>query len=185
MITTYDTVKHTPEEYRADAADARERAAESFERCDTDGFMSQWAAGQTAGLADAKARLAEQGWKSEFPALFDLDGRLVPAKLIDTQFGESWALIDPENPKGRFLGFVNPSKARKASTRHANLEKKGYRVGTVRAAADAELRGHHVTNVGVVVYRTDGGYSADVEIVSTENAPWELRRLARGASLDL
>ena len=45
---------------RAEAAEARAEAAASFERVDTDGFVSQWASGINAQLADAKAGTARE-----------------------------------------------------------------------------------------------------------------------------
>ena len=38
----------TAQEYRNEAAELHNRVEESFERCDTDGFLSQWANGISA-----------------------------------------------------------------------------------------------------------------------------------------
>lgn len=61
---------------RERAAANRQYAADSFERCDTDGFLSQWAAGVTASENDRKANLADCGGLDIFPALLDENGNL-------------------------------------------------------------------------------------------------------------
>jgi hypothetical protein len=167
-----DTSTQTPAELRASAAAHRTEAADSFERCDTDGFATQAAHGIMARENELQAEITEAGGLWEFPALFDLDGNLVPAKLIDGQYGSCWALLDPANPEGRFLGFVNRSWASKAATRNRNMAKKGYTEGTVRAPAKAELGGGGKGMAGmmsVTAYarRLDGGFSADAEVVRT------------------
>src|SRR6476661_6496069 len=101
----------TADEHRAAAQAADQAAYDSFERCDTDGFLSQWASGLNAQKHRLQAEIEDNGGKWEFPALFDLDGNLVPAKLISTRYGMSWALLDPANPEGSFLGFFNDSQA--------------------------------------------------------------------------
>jgi hypothetical protein len=52
----------------ADALRARE---ESFERCDTDGFLSQWADGLASRLESENARILRDGGYAEFPLLVD------------------------------------------------------------------------------------------------------------------
>lgn len=39
-MTTYTISDHTAAEWRAMAQDSRNRSHESYERCDTDGFLS-------------------------------------------------------------------------------------------------------------------------------------------------
>jgi hypothetical protein len=129
---------HTPtpeeiekaESYRQQARDSRKRAHDSFERSDTDGFLSQWANDITARELEMKAELIEMGGVVERPALFDLDGNLVLAKEIETQYGYAWAILDPENPRGRFLGFFNESKAKNPERKRATDARKGYYVGS-------------------------------------------------------
>jgi len=150
---------------RAEAARLEREKEESFERCDTDGFMSQWASGVNAQKARLAADIAEQGGTWEFPALFDLDGNPVPAKLIETRYGWAWALLDPENTSGRFLGFFNESYARDEKRRVATNARKGYYVGTVRVPAFAKLAGGNVCTVTAVPVRRDGGWSVDAQIV--------------------
>lgn len=157
----------TAEDYRAEAAAAERQAAESFDRCDTDGFMSQWASGLTAEVARANARIVEAGGTAEFPALFDLDGNLVAAKLIDGRYGAVWGLLADDDPGSEITDWVSAFPKR-ATT----IERKGYREGVVSAPAGAktwapaDARGlSGATQVTVRVYRRDGGFSRNVKIV--------------------
>lgn len=147
-------------QYRAEARGNRQEAYDSFERCDTDGFLSQWASGVMAGRYEAAAQILEQGGCAEFVALFDLEGNLVPAKYIETRFGYSWALLEVNEDESiqRIVGWFNESKARNEETARKNNAKKGYALGTVRAACFLNLKNGHVV-------RTDGEYSSKVEII--------------------
>lgn len=162
----------TADQHRAEAARHEQEAFDSFERCDTDGFLSQWAHQMVAGEERLAASIAERGGRSEFTALFDLEGNLVAAKLFEGKFGVCWALLSSDDPRSRFIGFVNRSRAATAEKRAAALAKKGYREGRVLAPAKAVLRGSgtglaSAHTVRPVAERTDGGFSRDVEIVST------------------
>jgi hypothetical protein len=156
----------TPEQLDALAAQHRQEAQDSFDRCDTDGFLSQWAHGITAQKAELQAEILRDGGLAEFPALYDLEGARVPAKLITVKdkfrFGRPkslWALIDPANPNGKYLGFVpRPSRGVRSI---ANLRAKGYVEGTELAPAEADIVG---TGTGLsgsawaVKVRTDRGW---------------------------
>ena len=153
----------TAEEWLEEAADSERRAAESWARSDTDGFMSQWASGTMAREYRTNARLAEQDGYWEFEALFDLDGNHVPTKIVDSQFGWSYGVINPEG--GRYLKFVNPSHAKNPATLRRNMEKKGYRIGTVRAKATVEAVATSAVSVGHVIRQTE---FVDVEVVTPD-----------------
>lgn len=165
--------KLTADEYRALAGRQSAAADESFERSDTDGFLSQWASNLTASVYLAKAHLAENGWMVAVEALFDLDGNLVPAVYVSGQYGMVWRLLDPtcwETAWSRTIGWFSPSKAEKNERRIKNDAKKGFYVGVVRAPADAKIMGggHGLSGAMscyVGTYRTDGGFSTNVEIV--------------------
>jgi hypothetical protein len=62
---------------RANAQRQREAERESFERCDTDGFLSQWAHSIGAQKDDLAAKILEQGGYARFPVLVDQDGEVV------------------------------------------------------------------------------------------------------------
>jgi hypothetical protein len=154
-------------ELEAQATAADKEAFDSFERCDTDGFLSQWALGLTAQEKRAQARILENGGKSEFPALLDLEGNLVPAKLIDTRYGRKFAVFasteDALAYGSNIIEWVNPF------VRPKTLEVKGYRLGRVLAKAKADIAGSGTGLAGaaschVVVVRTDGGFDPDAEI---------------------
>ncbi|BDM70558.1 hypothetical protein HEK616_40450 [Streptomyces nigrescens] len=155
----------------AEAKALRERAEacessreESFRRCDNDGFLTQWAAGVSAQAYSLDADIVAQGGKWEFPALFDLEGTLVPARRERGQYGWYWELL---NERGRRIGWFNESKAKNPETRRRNNAKKGYYVGTVRVPAEAGVRNTEPgTNwIATVPVRKDGGWSPDAEIV--------------------
>jgi hypothetical protein len=129
--------KITPEQWRQQAADARRRSFESFERSDTDGFLSQWASDTVAREYDAWASLAENGYKAEFDALFDLDGNLLDAFETEGKFGMYWLIRKP----GGGVEFFTASSARKGATRLKNDRRKGYTVGTVLMDAYVKLTG--------------------------------------------
>ena len=159
----------TAEDFRESAARHDQEAYDSFERCDTDGFLSQWAHGVNAGKDRLQAEIIENGGMWEFSALFDLRGNLVPAKEVKTPYGYSWGLLDEANPEGRFLGFFNPSKAQSDSRRFKANAAKGYRMGRILAPAKAVLRGGKcMTSVCACVARTDGGFSRTVEVVEID-----------------
>jgi hypothetical protein len=67
-------------ELREQAARARQQEQESFDRCDTDGFLSQWASSITAAEKDREADLANRGGLVISEALMDVDsGQIVCA----------------------------------------------------------------------------------------------------------
>lgn len=117
---------------RRQAAESAQRARESWERSDTDGFVSQWASNITHDELIMKAELIENGGSYERDLLFDLEGNLILAKEIETKFGYSWMILDPDNPRGSALGWFNESKARNPETKIKNDARKGYYVGRGR-----------------------------------------------------
>lgn len=154
----------TSDQLQAEAAQHTQDAAESFERCDTDGFMSQWASGMMAEEKRLQASIQDNGGKAEFLALFDLNGNLVPAKYIETRYGWAWGILADTDPDSRFIGWFNPSRASTAKRALANDRKKGYQVGYALAPAKAKLQGGNITSVRAMPYRTDGGFSENAEI---------------------
>jgi hypothetical protein len=138
------TVAEAAARLREKAADLdRERHA-SFERCDTDGALSQWAADINAREARLQADLIERGGLAEFTALFDLDGNWVRAKRINGRYGDCWMLLDEDGePTGEFAPF--------RPARKATLEKRGYREGKVLRTAKAAV-GSNGSLVSTYVY---------------------------------
>lgn len=143
-----------------------ERAAvESFERCDTDGCVSQWSSGVMAEEERLKAYLAKNGGSDYFVALFDLDGNLVPAKLVETRYGTAWAILTGDDPSSPVAKWVSAFPKRESTMRN-----KGFYEGTVKCPAYVTLCGSGTGLSGALsvrpyTRRSDRGFSRDVEIV--------------------
>lgn len=144
----------TAAELRASAAQHRADAAESFERCDTDGFVSQWASGINAQVADRNAEIADGGGKWLFArtTLVTLDGEPTDARAVDTRYGTKWR----SDAADKWLPYM--------PARPSTLAKHGYREVTETIAAPAKAitwapsgaRGlSGATSVCVIVIRTD------------------------------
>lgn len=109
---------------------------ESFARCDTDGFLSQWASDRLGDEARKREHIARHGGMDKFPGLFiAATGERVRAKMTATRFGSAWALCDAS---GKFTGeFFSDNRG----TRGA-LAKHGLVVCGEWAPAEAFLNGH-------------------------------------------
>lgn len=136
MMTTLARVGgKTAAEWKAEASASRQRSAESWERSDTDGFLSQWASDQMAGRYDHLASIAEDGGTMLVTAFVDLaTGELVKGEVEQGQYGAFYRPFDPEH------GLVFFSHARSAATREVNNAKKGVREVTVRVPALVNTR---------------------------------------------
>ncbi len=117
MNSTTKTERYTAEWHREQAAQCRRRSAESFERCDTDGFLSQWASDVTARRHELDALVAEQDGTYLFRGLRleQLDGTPVDARVVDTRYGLRWRV----DATDEWLPV--------APKREATLAKRGYR----------------------------------------------------------
>ena len=156
----------TADQWRDKAAESRQRSYDSFQRSDTDGFLSQWASDSVAREYDLCARLAEADGMWEFVAVFDLDGNLVPAVQRENQWGYYWSIYDNPECKGRAVAFFTESKARKAATRNRNNAKKGYTIGLIRARGRVVAASGGSWQVHYYVEQVDG-FDPDAEIVAT------------------
>ncbi|MEZ0076309.1 hypothetical protein [Planotetraspora sp. GP83] len=159
--TTTATAAGRAAELREQATAEDVKALQSFDRCDTDGALSQWAWGLTAAELRLQASIEEAGGKALFPALFDTAGRLVSAVLRHGEWGPYFALLD-EN--GRIYGkWFTPSKWKDARRARAADAAKGFYVGYVMAPAKAEIRGGSLVSCSAVAVRTDDGFSTEAE----------------------
>jgi hypothetical protein len=126
--------KLTADEFRALAKKAHESRIESFERCDTDGFLSQWASQIQEHKYLDWARLAEQDYKDTFETLADADGNLVPCREIETKFGLTYAVYasfeDAQN-RGEIIKWVGLGKRA--------AKNKGYQIVVVEAEATVRV----------------------------------------------
>lgn len=91
-----DPMEHTPAEWREQAADCRRREQESWERSDSDGFLSQWALTQMASRYELLATVAEQGGTAELCKLADAEGNVLDARQVDTMYGLAWVYDGPD-----------------------------------------------------------------------------------------
>lgn len=127
----------TADDLRKSAAAHEAVAAESWERSDTDGFLSQWASGLSAARDRLQADIEDAGGLHRFPALFDLDGRYVPARVIEPRqygWGKRWMVLDQQ---GRSTGTFLPYHPVRRNT----LARKGYVEGWVMRPAEAFTNG--------------------------------------------
>lgn len=77
----------------------------SFERCDTDGFLSQWSSQKSSELDNAKAVILENGGYAKFERLVTNNDEPVNAKMINGKYGLCWALLNDNGDfTGQFLG---------------------------------------------------------------------------------
>ena len=128
MGRVYFPDAHTPEEWKEKARECHRKEAESFERSDTDGFLSQWAMSVSAQLYSTLADVAERGGTWEFEMLADAAGNVIEeAKHVKTRYGYAWLL-----PGGIWF---NPSQARDDEKRKAANLKKGFQLVTVEREA--------------------------------------------------
>lgn len=114
-MNTRETATMTADEYRAAASAHNQEAADSFERCDTDGFLSQWASGINAIRMNALATLAENGGRAYFEVYVDDAGEPVPARRISTKYGTRVAVFatwsDCVSRSGKIVEWLSPKKA--------------------------------------------------------------------------
>ena len=107
----------TAAEYTADAARMERDAAESFERCDTDGFLSQWASGINAQVARSNAEIAANDGQREFrrTVLQTLSGEPVNFRVVQTRYGTRYRV----DATDEWLPY--------RPARESTLAKRGYR----------------------------------------------------------
>ena len=129
----------TAAEWRAESAAMFAKREESYERSDTDGFLSQWALGSLSQDYTLRAQLAEANGLTEVCALFDLDGQLVPSIHGWGEYGEYFAVLD--NDERGCRRFFNPSKARNEETARKNNAAKGFYIGTVKTQGKVKMLG--------------------------------------------
>lgn len=150
-IRTTAPANRTADQWKLIARESQIAKAESFERCDTDGFLSQWAHNQMQSRYAAMAKFAEQGGTTTAEAVFDLEGNLVTTDNRDGDYGSYWFIPQNEG-KARFF---SDSEANKLTTRRRNNEKKGYRIGSVRVKVEMTEHDFKVTDEVVEVETTD------------------------------
>lgn len=158
-----------------DAKDAEDKlSGGSYEPDPSDSDTSEtFLTDKASAVGDAakrmKAEIEANGGKMEFPGLFDLDGNLQHAFLVNGQFGPVWKVMDKS---GEYVDqWVSTSKAKNPKTRKANMEKKGFRVGRVKSPAYVRIEGNgtgmgsmHTVQANLRQYNT--AKIEDMEVVS-------------------
>ncbi len=127
-------------ELKAEAAKYAAKKEASFRRCDTDGFLTQWANGMLSEKNREQAKIAANGGMAEFPCLITQDGERVDAemKTFKCQYTYSdksmWLLSEKEAAKyGRkWIPMGKNSRVQK---------KLGLAEGTEMAPAEARING--------------------------------------------
>lgn len=152
-ITKYtDPTRHSAQEWKDKATECARRSAESWERSDTDGFLSQWASDSMAHFYRDLAEVAATGGRRDLPWLFDAKTGLPldegSWRWVQTRYGSSVAIGDRPNTL-----WFRPSQARKGAVREANDRAKGFVWGVV--ACDVVLYQY-----GTTVLMT--GYAAKI-----------------------
>ncbi len=142
----------TSTELRKQASQHYKDAEDSFQRSDTDGFLSQWASGIAGQKASRQADIEENGGVWPFRCLMDGERR-VNAKVIDGTYGQVWLLADSE--EARYGRRFIPIGARSRIQRELGLQE-----GTEDAPAKAKTWGKGTglagaASVQVIVVRTD------------------------------
>ena len=147
------------EDLREQARQKDQQARDSFERCDTDGFLSQWASGLTATKLRLAADLLEEP-ERWFAALFDLNGNRVRAKLYNGGYGTCWMFCDAnDKPTGTFITAF--------PKRESTMAKKGYREDEELAPGKVDIVGGGgrglagAANCRAAIVRADQGYPED------------------------
>lgn len=90
-------VNTSPADLRAAASAQYAQREDSFDRCDTDGFLTQAASGAKAEQYRRQADINEHGGFDVFVGLYEAEtGRRVIARGKSTRYGVSWLLDDEE-----------------------------------------------------------------------------------------
>ena len=153
-VQTY-LLDKTGDEIREMARDCYRRREESWERSDSDGFLSQWAMQEMASRYQAWANLADRGWVAESAALFDAaTGELLDSRMVDSQYGSRWMVT-----RGSDRQFLSYSLAKKADRRRAYYAKHGVTLGRVARRVVPLSDGHTMP---------DRDYP-DVTVISTDD----------------
>lgn len=152
------------QESREASKRAAKRRQESWERSDTDGFLTQWAAGKTSSLENRRCGILENGGKAEFTGLYE-GNRRVKAQLREGDWGYFWLLdesetdlIDrrgkpflPSGPRSRVLKGLGLAERKEMDWAWAKLDGRG-----------TGLSG----TCWVATFRTGDKWGQDAELIS-------------------
>lgn len=148
--------KRTNQEIETAMTERSEHTARLYDNDDLD--LSIWANDVNNEKDRLTLEIRANGGNWTFPALFNLDGQRVRAKLISSMYGECWAFCDDQgHPTGQFISAF--------PARESTMRRKGYIEGEEEAPAFAKHwspKGAHGTggclSVQTIVERRDKGY---------------------------
>lgn len=145
---------HDAATLREQAAQHERNAAESFDRCDTDGFVSQWASGINAQVARASAQIAEDGGVARFERtlLQTLEGEAVDFRVVETRYGTRYRV----DATDEWLPYHPARESTLAKYGYREVDEEVIAPAKATTAAPRGARGlSGACSVYVRVYRTD------------------------------
>jgi len=131
---------------KEEAATHDREAFESFERCDTDGFLSQWASGINAQEARLKASLIEQGGTILTIGPVTEDGSPTTHRRVETRYGFRYIVLPDGEPDGEVVQWLTADPVHLATVR-----KHGYTLGVYKTEATVRVVGRDVMAVRPVI----------------------------------
>lgn len=150
---------------RTQAAADRAKREESHDRCDTDGFLSQWAHGLTAQENATKADVLEHGGCALFVGLYrTATGERVAAKLISGNWGARWMVCDATTGRatGEFYALGETDEnLEPVNSKRTKLVKAGYEERREWAPAIVKCcsSGRGLSGTAwIATLRSDGGW---------------------------
>lgn len=144
MSKYYDPTSKTAAEWLELAEQSARTSRESFERSDTDGFLSQWANDSMSRMYRSLAELAKDGGMAEFVVLATAEGvEIEGARQVETSYGFSWVHEDEQGTH-----WFNESNAQNPAVAARRNAEKGYSFITVKKPAVARFAG--TMTLGVV-----------------------------------
>jgi len=101
----------------------RKAKRDSFERCDTDGFVSQWASGIGAAQWELKAAVVRDGGYAPFQVLVDSDGVVVSCRNFTNDYGTAWLVRDEHQARIGRTFIPADGSHREGSRRRSRIQK--------------------------------------------------------------
>lgn len=150
--------------YEAAASQNLQDSHDSFERCDTDGFVSQWASGITAELNREKARICRQEGLDTFNGLYSGDIR-VRAKKVSSRYGTAWLIDDCDQHLTGGRAFIPVGKGSTVQRKLGLSERPELAPAWVCTAGSGNgLAGAH--SVRVITFRTGCKWGSDAKLAA-------------------
>tara|TARA_R100001440_G_scaffold18887_1_gene31955 strand:+ start:343 stop:852 length:510 start_codon:yes stop_codon:yes gene_type:complete len=111
------------DQFQKESKRKSQEASDSFDRCDTDGFLSQWALGRMSNLDRYKKELCENFGLHTFLGLYK-NGRRIKAKKIIGAYGSTWLLHEDERQEfgGRTFLPYNHGRGRSKILKSFGIE---------------------------------------------------------------